>query len=325
MRHIAILLFLILTLDFSFAGSVVDVFKTQLRDNPPIKWVRFSIVESRGQKKAHYYVAAANREDFFIREYLPSEDVSIPISFANPVGGYITGQSGDLCWNINATTITKAYLSDPKVNVQQLTSKHARENLDSLLTFGLSFLEKGSFSWNDNFFKASAAKDVTLTPDGFNGPQLREISGKITVEKERVSNLAVDIPKFPLVRFEYENQSLPQGIPSKIITFEGGLVFNIDEFEYADSGEDISKLFVPYTHFKSTNDADITLITNGISKDLVTRNSELAFAAQQKAVIEKVPYGRRKAVQVTLLGFLIIPVVLIIIYISSRRKKGSKV
>ncbi|MSU58884.1 MAG: sigma-70 family RNA polymerase sigma factor [Pedosphaera sp.] len=261
--------------DNDYAAAGVQAFMQQLRNNAPIKLLRFSEIVAGDTRGPRQFIAAVDGDDFFLREYQLGENPSALISTNNWLknerfNGRYYGRYRDLCWSIDGPYITKSSVSDPVVNWLQLHVKMlARETIDSVLNMGVSGYEvkRGSFvcnTTNASRFTFELAPNVTATIDG---SVVTNVSGRMSVKAGLVRKLKMS--GTPII-YEYTTNSLvPFGIPTKMTvgTRLFGLigdqrVFHIEELVYwrADNPQ---IAFSPESKYDSPDIPRTLTITNG--------------------------------------------------------------
>jgi hypothetical protein len=254
--------------------------------------LRFSEIDGATGIQRHY-LAAVDGDDFFLREYLSTEDPYALISINNwmqqdgTFQGRYFGRFRNLCWYINGPYIVKSSVSDSNVNVCQLETKRARRIIDTVLNLGASavMMKQGSFVWNTTIlsrFTVGLAENAGVTQISLgHKTELTNLVGRIFVKDELVRQMNI----LGAIDYEYPTNSwVPFGVPTKITDGKGWFGYNrmfiIEELVYGRMDNPQNE-FSPESKYASPDIPKIDCFTNGL-RQLVQQGYKMSPPAPRK-------------------------------------------
>ena len=227
--------------------KAVKAFKEFLSRPPCVKELRFTRFQ-RNPLPPYSYVAAICGGDFFLMPCAPGQGTLLPISFTNSAPrGFFVGLHGDKRWMIGGLSITEASFPTNATDPLAANVMVGADSIKVVLAMGCWIYEPGTAVWNGNRFRANAT--ALIRNSSLNAVS---VDGEILVRNGVVAELAILAPQSQHFLFEYwETNSLPSGIPNKIIWGESDTKFShkyvIEKIELVDQIQDPA-YFEPYRH-----------------------------------------------------------------------------
>jgi len=285
-----------------------EAFKTFLSSPAMIQEIDWTQTICDKPDQISYYTAAVDKTNFYIRSYLPGENLHILLSPTNPLAmpffvGKITNMNWEIAGNlmINESDKTNIPLSD--------LTKVGRKILAQVLSFGIPNCTDGEVQWNSDDFTAPRYDPVIISTStsGPNSPGTNYESASSTGSVFITNGFVVKLrDENATIYYEYSDKSLPLGVPSKIVLGKNGLDgacfvrLNILSFVLSSNLDD--NVFQPTSHVLAGH-YGISLVSSNktqIEIDNAYANSRMK--------IEAVSKSKRYAID-TILFMTIIPLV----------------
>ncbi len=220
-----------------------DAFKSILSSSKLIREISWSESKCDKPNDISYYTGATDGTNFYIRGFLPSEDLTVPLSPTNRLGfPYFVGCVDHTNWEITGTLMINetSMTNNPIFSIAQ----NGRIILARGLAFGLPNAKDGAFSWNGNSFSVPRfglipehvtirhIKMPTNSPTGTlhvkhnemaqllqSLTNLTQESGVILLTNGVVGEMDCGLDS---IHYEYSDSNLPVGVPSTIFESAGG-------------------------------------------------------------------------------------------------------
>jgi len=294
--------------------SAVDAFKEFLSRPPSIQEISFAMKSCATTNDAALYSGSINGPDFFIRRYLPGEDLHAFLSPSNLMGfPYFVGTFGEKRWEISGLVVHE---TEEATNVFASRGQNGRRILNGAVTFGIPAIA-GTFKWNGNRFTAEASGPI---PDGFPNT----VSGEITVSNGYPIKADCQT-RHVTIYFDFTN-SLPAGVPSLAVICGQNFprekcAQTIQIIRLLATSEWSETHFSPYRHI-ATNYLGITRYAG--TNQYVVKNNTYALLKQ---------FDRRAATSVVnrkrlIIGFFVVTFLvalpLVVLFLHNKRTHREK-
>lgn len=327
-----------------------DAFKAFLSHPLPIREVTWRESFSGKPGGTAYYTGASDGHNYFIRRFLPTNNIHLKLSPSNTLGiPFFVGRDGKKRWEITGTLMINETQEKSSPLFQHI--QNGRMILERALMFGIPDVAIGKVKWNNDRFVVpkwgmvpskitiidpktklrytiSRNADGTISTSGSsevtNGlpfpPSLVNSFGAIYVTNGYVRKLDCDTVS---IHYTYENKSLPIGVPSGIYLYARGalqqnciMAMQILRF-VVDTN--LSRTYFAPTNFIVPKYTGINQVyTNGSE---TTRNNTYLLSLSQMKRSPTLSSKWRRAVVYSIFVVITVPFIAFICY---KRKSKSR-
>lgn len=283
-----------------------EAYKLLLSNSPQVRQITWAEMKIGDTNSSVFYTGAVDGTNFFLRRYIPGENLNALLSPTNPMQfPYFVGACGPKHWQIDGLTVHE---TEETASPIFIGAKTARQILERGLAFGLLSEKVGSFVWDGDRYSAAPCGPMP-------GSESYVFHGTLTTSNSYP--VRVDCGG-QTVYYDYSDRTLPPGVPSAI------MLCKRDQPKQAatqamlilryKSGSSADETFEPYRHLDSRY-MGIRRIVGG--RELLVKDNTLAMS---RAHMKAAPKGKRVAVLAVLGVISLISVVLLFRAMVSRRK-----
>lgn len=310
-------------------SDVVNAFKHYLECPPQVREIKFAEVSNGQDAAPTYYLGASDGTNFFVRKYLPTENLDTPLSPTNLIQfPFFFGRAGTNLWEITGINI---YQTGESTNTIALLVTNAQYVLDRGLSLGLINVQPGTVVWtNDNHFTAKRGGVIpsrTEMRSVRNGVERvwytdpKTVSGMLYISNGLPSRIDCEYTTF---YFDFRpSDGLPIGIPSTITTCQfrspksnSKTVMSV--INYRPDGNLQVQDFEPYKYI-ATNYMGVYSRYGGGERAL--KDNAYAISRYEVESVHQRNSTRYLAVRMVLVALVAIPVLLgLMLYLKKRIK-----
>lgn len=331
---IALLLVLSVTIQFASKAigeetAAVNAFKHYLESPPQVREIKFAEVSNGEDAAPAYYVGASDGTNFFVRRYLPTEKLDVPLSPDNLARFPFFGRAAANQWEIAGLNV---YQTEESTNPISLLVRNANYMLSDGLALGLSIVRPGTVVWtNDNRFLAKRGGPIPIRSEirtTINGVEHIQFA-----DPESMSGILYISNGLPAridcqgVTFYYDfrpKDGLPVGIPSTISTCrfgapksEANTVMSI--ISYVEDEQLKPEDFEPYKYISSHY---IGIVNRSNGGENVLKDNAYAVSQYEVESIHKRNSARYQTVRIALGILIIAPLLLALWFRFNKRTKS---